>query len=46
MQIITRADAKERGLKRYFDGKRCYNGHISEKFVRDKSLIPNFLVLS
>jgi len=39
MEIITRAEAKERGLKRYFDGKRCYNGHVSEKFVRDKSCV-------
>lgn len=31
MQIITRAEAKAQGLKRYFTGKPCKHGHISHK---------------
>jgi hypothetical protein len=27
--VITRAEAKERGLKRYFTGKPCPKGHVS-----------------
>lgn len=30
MQIITRAEAKALGLKSYFTGKPCKNGHVSE----------------
>lgn len=33
MEIIQRAEAKERGLKRYFDGKPCRAGHIAERLV-------------
>ena len=33
MEIITRAEARERGLTRYFTGKPCKNGHISERTV-------------
>lgn len=33
MEIITRLDAAERGLKRYFSGKPCTNGHESPRFV-------------
>lgn len=32
--ILTRMDAISQGLNRYFDGKPCRNGHISEKYVR------------
>ncbi len=31
MQIITRKEAKEKGLPRYFTGKPCVNGHVSER---------------
>ena len=31
MQIITRQEAKEQGLKRYFTGKPCKHGHIAER---------------
>jgi len=31
MEIITRKQAKERGLKRYFTGKPCKRGHIVER---------------
>lgn len=32
--FLTRKQALERGLRRYFDGKPCRNGHISERGVR------------
>ncbi len=32
-EIITRAEAKARGLKRYFTGKPCKRGHICEWFA-------------
>lgn len=32
-EIISRAEAKARGLKKYFTGKQCRNGHLSEKYV-------------
>lgn len=30
-QIVTKAEAKARGLKKYFTGKPCKHGHISER---------------
>lgn len=33
MKIITRSEAKAAGLKRYFTGKPCLRGHISERHV-------------
>lgn len=33
MQIITRKEAKEKGLSRYFTGEACKHGHISERTV-------------
>jgi hypothetical protein len=33
-EIITRAEAKARGLKRYFTGKPCRNkGHVAERLT-------------
>jgi 5-methylcytosine-specific restriction endonuclease McrA len=32
-EIITRAEARAKGLKRYFSGEPCGNGHIAERFV-------------
>jgi Recombination endonuclease VII len=29
--IISRADAKAQGLKRYFDGSACLRGHVAER---------------
>jgi hypothetical protein len=34
-EIITRAEAREKGLKRYFTGKPCGRGHIAERTVSD-----------
>jgi hypothetical protein len=31
--IITRADALARGLKRYFTGRPCKHGHIAERYA-------------
>jgi hypothetical protein len=33
MQIISRAEAKAKGLKRYFTGKPCKHGHVAEREV-------------
>lgn len=33
MKIITRAQAKDLGLTRYFTGKPCIHGHLSEKMT-------------
>jgi len=33
MQIITRKEAREKGLKRYFTGKPCKRGHVAERYV-------------
>jgi len=46
--LISKEDAKEQGLKRYFTGLLCKNGHLEERFVstrqcmqcaRDKSKV-------
>tara|TARA_R100000687_G_C6400655_1_gene141701 strand:+ start:468 stop:800 length:333 start_codon:yes stop_codon:yes gene_type:complete len=33
MEIISRKDAKAKGLKRYFTGKPCKHGHVAERYV-------------
>ena len=33
MEIITRDEAKARGLKRYFTGKPCKHGHVALRFT-------------
>jgi hypothetical protein len=33
MDIITRKEAQQLGLTRYFDGKPCKRGHIAERWV-------------
>lgn len=35
MKIISRKEAKELGLSRFFTGKPCKNGHISERAVHN-----------
>ena len=32
-EIISRKEAKSRGLKKYFTGKPCKHGHIAERYV-------------
>lgn len=39
MEVIARKEAKERGLKRYFTGKPCKHGHVSERDVSDRSCV-------
>lgn len=39
MDLITRKEAKSRGLKRYFTGKPCKRGHVSPRKVCDKRCI-------
>lgn len=39
MKIITRAEAKKLGLKRYFTGKACKRGHISERRVNGSACL-------
>ena len=34
-EIISRKDARAQGLRRYFTGKPCKNGHLDERFVSD-----------
>lgn len=34
MQLISKKEAIQQGLSRYFTGKPCKYGHISERFVR------------
>src|SRR5262245_40411136 len=34
-EVISRQDAKAAGLKRYFLGTPCKNGHVAERFVSD-----------
>jgi hypothetical protein len=36
---ITRAEAKARGLKRYFTGEPCKHGHIAERYVHNDSCV-------
>lgn len=38
-QIITRKEAMEQGLARYFTGKPCKKGHISERFASNSTCI-------
>ena len=33
MDIVSKEEARERGLKRYFTGKPCKNGHVAERFT-------------
>lgn len=37
MKIISRAEAKALGLKRFFTGRPCIRGHIAERIVSNKA---------
>lgn len=39
MEIISRKEAKALGLKRYYTGKECPNGHLSERKIYNHSCI-------
>ena len=36
---VSCQEAKVQGLKRYFTGKPCKHGHITERYVKDKTCI-------
>lgn len=38
MIIITKEQAIEAGLNRYFTGKPCKKGHVSERYVKSKGI--------
>lgn len=38
-KIVSRKEAKERGLKRYFSGIPCRHGHISERYVSSRGCV-------
>jgi Recombination endonuclease VII len=37
--IISRTDAKTRGLPRYFPGSACANGHVGERYTTSKGCV-------
>jgi hypothetical protein len=39
MEIITREEAKKNGFYRYYNGKPCRKGHISQKYVSNMSCV-------
>ena len=39
MEIITRAEAIERGLKYYFTGKPCKYGHVAGRFTSSSNCL-------
>ena len=39
MELVTRAEAKTRGITRYFTGKQCKYGHVSERTTSDGQCI-------
>jgi hypothetical protein len=38
-EVISQAQAEAQGLKRYFTGVPCLNGHRSERWVRGRACI-------
>jgi 5-methylcytosine-specific restriction endonuclease McrA len=38
-RILSRRDARAAGLKRYFTGKPCIHGHLSERMTRGKQCL-------
>ena len=39
MDLITREEAQKKGLYRYFNGKPCRKGHISQKYVSNMACV-------
>lgn len=35
MEINTRDEAADKGLLKYWDGKKCKRGHLSERYTRN-----------
>jgi len=38
-RVISRAEARAQGLKRYFTGELCANGHIAERKVAGRQCV-------
>lgn len=38
-RVISRADAKSQGLKRYFTGEPCLRGHIAERYAKSRECL-------
>src|ERR1035437_10244742 len=39
MDIISRKEAKEQGLKRYYTGESCLHGHVVERFISNRRCV-------
>jgi hypothetical protein len=39
MKTITRSEAASQRLRKYFTGKKCRNGHISERYTLSGSCV-------
>lgn len=39
LEVITRAEAIKRGLKRYFTGKPCKHGHVTDRWTAQGSCV-------
>lgn len=39
MRIVTRQESLARGLNRYYTGKACRNGHVSERYTLNSACI-------
>jgi len=39
VDIVTRKEAKERGLARYFTGKPCPHGHVAERWASNSRCV-------
>jgi hypothetical protein len=39
MQVISRAEAKAKGLRSYFTGKPCAKGHVAARRVANASCV-------
>lgn len=42
MEIISRKEAMEKGLSKYFTGKPCKHGHMSEKITKSAQCVACF----
>lgn len=42
-EIVTKKDAKELSLTRYFTGKPCKHGHIAQRYIRGQCCFCSYL---
>ncbi len=45
-EVVTRSEAKARGLKRYFTGKACKNGHVMSRNVANGCCLACAVVIA